>query len=376
MNKLFSKGIFIRKRVTMTDDRILKSTYHWESDLKDLQSIKNGMCLESKPFRICHNLNSLEFQLRMYPKGISKDGGGIFLYIWYRHGFKDRLNAKCSFDLSCDGVSFACAEQTQFHLITHAYYYQGFRLRSASTSPPLCNLPKQSPGENSKIKCTCIIRMPLSTFNYKPLPPAPLIEDTIIGQSLLKCVLDDKLPNKFADVTLISNDGTRFRCHKAILAVRAPVFFEPLFNCNMAERTNEEIRLPSVNSPALTEVLRFIYKNEIIPENIKPLAKLILNVAEMFQLEILKQYCAASLYEDLTSLNAVEMIKLGHLFSLKDLKEKSVCIAAENYDTIQCSQEWLEFLVENPSIASKVVSHINEKINVYTSVSHDRHTAR
>ena len=82
----------------------------------------------------------------------------------------------------------------------------------------------------------------MATFITKP-----------VSQSAVVGVADDlekAFSNmQFADIQLLCN-GEKFGCHKVILAARSPVFYA-MFNNEMKENINKEVKLDSMNAKIL-----------------------------------------------------------------------------------------------------------------------------
>ena len=74
-----------------------------------------------------------------------------------------------------------------------------------------------------------------------------------VSQSAVVGVADDlekAFSNmQFADIQLLCN-GEKFGCHKVILAARSPVF-NAMFNNEMKENINKEVKLDSMNAKIL-----------------------------------------------------------------------------------------------------------------------------
>lgn len=347
-------------------------TYFWENDFTKIKSVQMGEAITTE-FRGCYSNKSLLFQMIIYPNGATKGRHptNTCACLVYKQGFFENVTLKYRLYLLHNKKLI---ESRKFN--EHEYTRSGsgwlgpqfsFRIGSQNF---LGNVSFDVEGNPPILLWQCEIKIKHKSF-VCCLPPSTSWtssnSDCRIGEPLFNFVLDNSLPNTFSDVILIANDGAKFHCHRSLLSVAAPFFFRKLFESGMSECNTKEVQLP-FSSEVLTEVLRFVYKNEILPENVKPLTKEVLNAAEMFQLESLKKYCVHDLLENVEWRNAVQMLVLSDTFSLSELKEKSICIVVENYDKIKSENEWVELVNTNASLALQVVSHQAEKLNVITSV--------
>ena len=126
--------------------------------------------------------------------------------------------------------------------------------------------------------------------------------------------LEEESREKFCDLTLtapiLQSQGeletpcVKFFAHKAILAVRSPVFAR-MFMHNMQESVANAVNLPDIDPDVLKELLIYIYTTE--SPNIKKHASSLLYQAEKYQLEHLKILCERRLSYDLEVDNAARV---------------------------------------------------------------------
>jgi len=106
----------------------------------------------------------------------------------------------------------------------------------------------------------------------------------------------------FSDFELTSSDDVVFNVHKNILSVRSPVFFAMLSN-EMKEAKLNAAKIPNIDGVTLKQLLRFIYCNRV--ENLPEVAEELMQAAEQYQLDKLKQQCCDSLIESLSLENVI-----------------------------------------------------------------------
>ncbi|EDS28705.1 conserved hypothetical protein [Culex quinquefasciatus] len=130
-----------------------------------------------------------------------------------------------------------------------------------------------------------------------------------IPDSLLVSHLDELFTkNKFSDVTMIIGKK-QFRAHKAILAVRSPVF-AAMFEHDMQE------------SKENTEVLRFIYTGKV--QDMDQLARALLIAADKYSLDTLKSKCSEHLGSRLSVATATATLELADKYNAGALKQQAI----------------------------------------------------
>lgn len=343
--------------------------YSWKNKMTDLTTIKRGFSVLSKPIRATNKYVTFNFALEMYPDGElgmnSQESNTGSLYIKYIDGPRTKFYGMYKFTFLCSNGTDSCHYVFQDDL---AEFWQGCMRGSRMFFDSMLTYQfrqrLQILDVDSFVTVNCTLQIPLRYFSSLPwLPFSPLLfENKRIGV-LLDSVLNENVPHTFSDVSLISNDEKVFRCHKVILSTFAPYFFRQLFESNMTETKTDEIFLPFIGGDALAEILRYIYQNHIIMTNLKPFAVEILNAAEMYQLNDLKKYCEICLLDDINDSNVISMAKIGHLFSLNYLKQKAFFRIKERFLAIVESSDWLKLLDENHSLATEIMSQVNNAVD-------------
>ena len=121
----------------------------------------------------------------------------------------------------------------------------------------------------------------------------------------------------FADFT-IKADGQLFKCHKAILAARSPVF-QRMLNIDMRESATNELTLTDVSPDNVKDMLSFIYNDNV--EHYGEKARDLLPVAEKYDLADLKTECSAALIKQIKLETAVELALLADLYNVENLRQ-------------------------------------------------------
>lgn len=93
----------------------------------------------------------------------------------------------------------------------------------------------------------------------------------------------------------------------------------------MKEKKAKSVTFEDIGTSALKEILKYIYTGAVEIADQKS-CKDLLYGAEKFGLEDLKSVCVAKFIEDLTVINALELLAIADLFYLFELEEKCLDI--------------------------------------------------
>uniref|UniRef100_A0A672HSF6 BTB domain-containing protein n=1 Tax=Salarias fasciatus TaxID=181472 RepID=A0A672HSF6_SALFA len=153
------------------------------------------------------------------------------------------------------------------------------------------------------------------------------------------------------DVTLKSEDGKEFPCHKSVLCARLE-YFNSMLGSPWIEATScSALEMPT-SSEILQVILEYIYTDEspTIKEslNLEFLCN-VLVVADQLLITRLKEMCEVVITENLTLKNAAELLEFATMYNAEQLK-------------LSCFQ----FIVLN--MAALLESNVNLNKNVYVGV--------
>ena len=156
------------------------------------------------------------------------------------------------------------------------------------------------------------------------------------------------------DFSLVCEDR-EFPCHRAILRARSEVFARTLCH-NMQE--NEESRfVVHDSSPLAVEILLKHLYTGAIPPNLDQHTVEILQLAEFFQLEELREECRLSLVSNLTVENAVETLVHVDRFFHQDntgMRDKVKEFIKVNAASVVEDEHWGKFVRTYPDMVTEL----------------------
>jgi hypothetical protein len=143
----------------------------------------------------------------------------------------------------------------------------------------------------------------------------------VLSCDMSKLLTDDEL----SDVTFVVEDR-EIKVHKLILAARSQVF-RTMLSVDMKEKNENRVILPNVAFDAVKEFLKFLYSAKV---NVSAHAKDLLILAEMYEINDLKEICEVTLLSQINKENALDILFLTNLHNCKQvLKVKAFEVIAK-----------------------------------------------
>ena len=222
------------------------------------------------------------------------------------------------------------------------------------------------------ITAVSCITIQSNTFNIIEAIDVPYCYSTMCDFGNILAFSEEQSREKFCDVTLTSTytatlpqpmEDTmacpmcvKFFAHKAILAVRSPVFAK-MFMHNMQESVANAVNLPDIEPDVLKELLIYIYTTE--SPNLKEHATSLLYQAEKYQLGHLKALCERRLSYDLHVDNVAKVLLLADACSAEQLKRNALLYISEHGDKVTRTEEWKD-IKKNPNLMGSLLDVIFE----------------
>ncbi|KAL7298420.1 hypothetical protein TKK_0008211 [Trichogramma kaykai] len=130
------------------------------------------------------------------------------------------------------------------------------------------------------------------------------------------------LDESLSDVELKSASEKGIPAHRVVLAAASPVF-KAMFSHDMLENKTQSVNITDVDYDVAVEMLRFIYTGSVEKEEVSFIIDL-LPVADKYQLEELQNKCEEILSSNLSTNNAIDILKVADKCSMKNFKENVI----------------------------------------------------
>ncbi|CAL8116489.1 unnamed protein product [Orchesella dallaii] len=133
------------------------------------------------------------------------------------------------------------------------------------------------------------------------------------------------------DVT-VSTGVTSFKAHKAILSARSSVF-DAMFSADMMERETATVKIDDFDKEVVKGMLDHLYTGET--NVMADRAQELLQIAEKYNLEGLKEDCEYSIADKLNKDNVAEILALAHSHNAPILKSHAISFINWNKEELR-----------------------------------------
>ena len=321
---------------------------------------KNGEKIESPMFEAFDSCGrSIKFKLWIYPKGEKKDKPNtVSLYLVPDEKTKPReKDIRTSIEFSIlDGTNEIQNQMTITEHIFNRNENCGYGFPSYLGKDDLQNNPGWLKDGNLTIDTT-----------FKVITD----EDDITEDCQVELCNDLRkmfLEKELSDIKIICKDKT-IDSHANILAARSPVF-RAMFQSDMVERNERQVKIEGFNSKTVRQMLDFMYTGAFEladkkdkDKNTEDIEEL-LKAADQYLLESLKKICEKRLSNALDVGNCLQFLILADLHQADQLKKKAMEFVVENMTTIikKTSDEWKRCLRNYPDLTVELMAEISEKM--------------
>ena len=157
---------------------------------------------------------------------------------------------------------------------------------------------------------------------------------------------------QFSDLE-IHCEETVFPCHQLVLAARSPVI-RAMLDSDMVEKQTKIIIIKDAKPDIVAEMLNFIYTGDITNEKMDEMARALLGIADMYQLDFLKKMCEDKLCCTLEVDNSVECLVLGDSHNAPTLKMMAIKFIGKNITKIVDTDVYKDLFRQKPDLAWEV----------------------
>jgi hypothetical protein len=154
----------------------------------------------------------------------------------------------------------------------------------------------------------------------------------------------------FADVEVVCNTEV-FKCHQFMLAARSPVL-RAMFQSPMTEAATRRLEIKDLSSDVVDTMLLFIYTGNV--PNLAEAAAELLEAAEKYQIDQLKDLCEQQLIEITDIGNAVAHLFLGDRFQAMGLRKVAMEFVVQHFKAVMANPEWKQKLIGHPALLAEI----------------------
>lgn len=161
---------------------------------------------------------------------------------------------------------------------------------------------------------------------------------SLLGEYLVECLSDER----FCDVTLVANDGSKISAHKVVLAARSRVFEKMFYGPFCEAEPGAEATLPNCSGSGLRTLIRYVYdgKSDFYMEDEDVLD--LLEIADMHSMPGLKAKCEKHLSEGIDVDNAAFLYDVSVWYSARQLRTVCEQFISDNFVGVVGSEAFKE----------------------------------
>merc|ERR1719427_1035313 len=128
----------------------------------------------------------------------------------------------------------------------------------------------------------------------------------------------------FTDFVIIcKTDGSRFPCHKAMIAAGS-AHFARMFESGMTESSSGQVEIEGYENEIVEAFIKFLYFPAVDKEILKINAESFLKVADQYDVPKLKEVVVNSMLASLAKENVLGTVLAAHRYNAPNLKENAI----------------------------------------------------
>lgn len=163
--------------------------------------------------------------------------------------------------------------------------------------------------------------------------------------------------DSYKDVEIQCGDFS-VRAHKIILSSRSPVLAKML-QSDMVEGRSSTVNIRDMCADTFRQFLSYLYTGRLDDALTNGAAISLYEAGDMYGVESLARRCAQFLVQNLTVVNACDVLAVADAHSDKDLKEIVIFFILEN-EIPKCHGSWRPFCKSHPVLANEVLNRYVE----------------
>ncbi|XP_073838071.1 TD and POZ domain-containing protein 4-like [Musca autumnalis] len=176
---------------------------------------------------------------------------------------------------------------------------------------------------------------------------------------------------EFSDVTLVAQDGTEVKAHKAILCARSQVF-AAMFRNNFEESKTNRIQIDDMDAEVIEEMLKFLYTSGDISER---WVEELFIAANKYSLLDLQTMCESSLINTMEIATVADILLLADRHTNGRLKTEAVEFIANNIETVTETEGWKKLCQTDNDLSSLVLENTKRTVKRMRYYSSDSNSS-
>merc|ERR1719397_873028 len=140
-------------------------------------------------------------------------------------------------------------------------------------------------------------------------------------------------------VIICKTDGSRFPCHKAIIAAGS-AHFARMFESGMTETSKGQVEVEGYENEIVEAFIKFLYFPAVDKEILKINAESFLKMADQYDVPKLKENVVNLMLASLTKNNVLETVLAAHRYNAPNLREHAIQFIVKHRVDLKNLSEW------------------------------------
>lgn len=159
------------------------------------------------------------------------------------------------------------------------------------------------------------------------------------------------------DVKFQFSDGLTIGAHINILSARSPVF-SAMFQSGLIKEENRPVIITDIEMEVFKQMLIYLYTGSAPKLEEECITPPLLEAAEKYGIEMLKNRCVGVLLKRLKKDNAIKLLIWSHFHSIPSLYHYSMNCVVDNWRELCSKQEWMDFMKTYPELCMLAIQRM------------------
>ncbi|EFX86049.1 hypothetical protein DAPPUDRAFT_193467 [Daphnia pulex] len=160
------------------------------------------------------------------------------------------------------------------------------------------------------------------------------------------------------DIQFEFNDGQTIGAHVSILSARSPVF-SAMFQSGMVESQTRRVIITDISTEVFRQLLIYLYTGYAPKLEEESMTPPLLEAAEKYGVEILKNQCCTDVLQKRVSLdNSINLLVWSHMHSITKLFEATMEFIVRNLRDLCYQPQWKKLATDFPDLCVMATQRI------------------
>ncbi|XP_057321493.1 speckle-type POZ protein B-like [Microplitis mediator] len=164
---------------------------------------------------------------------------------------------------------------------------------------------------------------------------------------------------ELSDVTLVVGE-VEIPAHKVVLAAHSPVFKAMLLS-GMKEAKQGEIEIKNVDADIISEMLEYFYKGETKASFDTEVALKMIELADIYQIEKLKNICQNTLLNNMSIDNIFDIVDVADDHNIEELRDQAIKFMVKYSDRVFALKRFEQLFYKKSELMFELMTAVGKK---------------